>query len=139
MDRNTVMIPVMLIGLLALLPGWWLCQTAFYVSRRKIGVVLLALLLPPALAAPFFYLPFLLSKEKTVGPFQTFSDLLLFGVFPLGVVALTAYVADHFADADRPTKPLVAGTACIAMAALPVLFYFFADQMHAALSIKFEE
>lgn len=130
-----VKLAAIVIGLAAVLPGWRLSQRGVLSSRRRVLMGMLAVVMPIALAVPMFYLPFWLSEGKELAPYQTFSDLLLFSVFPLGCIALLGYAADHFAEGAF--KCVVAGSACFALAAMPILFYFLAEQMHTKFNITF--
>ncbi len=130
---GVILVPMMLVALLAGIPGWRMCCRAFFICDWRIIVALMCVILPFAFAIPAFMLPFYLSRGEVVGHFDTLNDVMLFGAFPLGVIALGAYVADHVAE--RPTMALVAGTACFALMMLPTLYFLFADQMHANLEI----
>jgi hypothetical protein len=135
---DVVLISTIGMGCLALIPGWLMCQKAFYTSRRwwAIGTVLMSLILPCLLAPIAFALPFLISWGKQVGPYDTLVDMLLYGASGLGLIALAGYVADHIDE--KPVRALLSGTACLAIVLLPILYYFFADWMHSQLDIVYE-
>ena len=59
----------------------------------------------------------------------------MFSLFPLGVIALVGYVADHMANKDTSIRPLVAAAALVALAIVPTLYYFYSEQMHQQLNI----
>lgn len=139
MEPAYVVIPLLVVALGALLPAFRFLNSAVACSRTTTGraVVLLAgILLTSVLAAGFLYLPFFLAQGKEVDEFQLLVDLALFSLFPLGVIALVGYAADHMAGADRPAKPLLAGCALVALAALPTLFFFFSDRLQREFEIE---
>ena len=136
-QRWPVLGPVILVCLLSLLPAWRLGYRSFFTARWPIASAVLCLVLPFLFAYPAFYIPFYLSKDATVGPYVTLIDLLLYSVFPLGAIALLAYVIDFMAE--KPTMVLIACAACTAIALLPIAYLLFADQMHTEFGITIQE
>jgi hypothetical protein len=129
-----IVIPLMIGGLVAFVPAWLMIQKAFFTSRWRVATVFMCPLIACALAAPAFYIPFLLLKGQEVGPYDTLNDLLLLGAVPLAILALVAYVADHFSES--PLRCLISSAACVAIAALPILYFFWAEQLHQDLGIR---
>lgn len=129
-----ILIPLILAGLLAVIPGWRMYQFAYFTCEKsRIILVLMCLVVPFLLAAPAFWIPFLFSKGKEVDATKTLFDLLMYGAAPLGLIALLAYVADHFSESSF--RKLVSGAACFAVAMLPIAYYFRAEQMHTQMEI----
>lgn len=131
---DPVLVPAMAIGLIAAYPGWLMCQKAYYTARWKIATVLAAIVIPPILAYPLFFIPFWVSKGKDVGPYDTFTDMLIFTACPIGVIALIAYVLDFLAE--TPGRAVVAGAACFAIMLLPFGYYFYAAKLHSDFEIN---
>lgn len=129
-----VVISVVIGGLVAAVPGWYMCQTAYFCSRWGIVTAMMAAVLTAAMTAGPFWLVFTLAKGKELKPYDTLNDLMLFGVAPLALIALAAYVADHFSES--PVRKLIAGSACFAIAALPILYFFYAERMHTEMNIQ---
>lgn len=138
-NLNYVLIPIMLAALLALWPAWLLVYRVTFSSRRW-WISVLRLLLVPIVAAGLgglaFLLPFWLSSGRTVGPFVTLIDLLLYGVFPLVAVGLVAYAIDHFSE--RPMMIIVATASCLSIAGLPIAYFFLAEEYHRKYNIQVE-
>lgn len=128
-----ITIPAILIGLLALYPGWLMCQKAYFMARWRWLVVALSILLPLVFAVPMFYLPFLLAKGKQVKDIDMFTDFVTLGICPLLLVALIAYVMDHLSE--RLGRSLVSGTTCIAIALLPIAYHLFGNKMFEQMGI----
>ncbi|MCA9126189.1 MAG: hypothetical protein KDB22_03850 [Planctomycetales bacterium] len=137
MDFDTIVIVVACIAAIAIIPGFRFFQRALFFASgiSKIVVVMLGLILTAALSVGFFYLPFFLSQDKEVTQDKIFSDFSMFSLFPLGVIALVGYVADHMANKDTSIRPLVAAAALVALAIVPTLYYFYSEQMHQQLNI----
>lgn len=130
---DQVLVPAMLVGLIAAYPGWLMSQKAFFISRWRILTVIMGLAMPFAIAIPIFYLPFWMAKGKELKPYDTFTELIIYSIIPVGCVALFAYVLDHLHESPR--RSLIAGSACFAIVLLPVLYYLFCNQMHADMGI----
>lgn len=131
-DQITQLI-ITVAGLAAIAPGWLLSTHLYFGARWPILAVLLIVLVTGLLATLGFYVPFLVDNGKEVKPLETLIDLLIYSVAPLGLIALIAYVLDHIHE--RPTMVLIACSACFAISALPVAYYFLAEQMHEKYQI----
>ncbi len=130
---DQVLIVAILVGLVAIYPAWLLCQKAFFQSEWRAATVVACLTVPILIVAPFFYLPFWIYQDQEVKPSDMFTDFVLYGACPVLLIALIAYVMDHLNE--RPQRAVVAGAACLAIAMLPILYYFFADRMFADMGI----
>lgn len=132
-ELNIVVFPAMAFGVLAVAIGWIVSQPVFFMGRFPILPILAMLIMTPLLAVAAYVLPFFVSQGKQVGISETFTDLMLFGAFPLVIIALVAYFIDHVTAS--PLMLMLAGSACFAIAALPVAYYFTADEMHKEFEI----
>lgn len=131
---DPVLVPAMVVGLIAAYPGWLMLQKVYFTAKWQIPSVLLCLLLAGGFAYGFFHLPFWLAQGKQVEAYDTFVDLIIYAACPLGLIALFAYVLDHLSE--RTMRSVVCGAACLAIAALPIMYYLMADDMHGQFEIS---
>ena len=80
--------------------------------------IILALLYTTAMVPIGWTIPFGLSYGQTVTELDLFTDLVLFGMLPLGTLTLACYVLDHVLD--WPHGILLATSACLSLAVLPL-------------------
>lgn len=132
-DLEPAVFTAMALGLLTIYLGWRLSHPVFFMGRNPIVHVIITGLLTVVFFVAAFWFPFYLSQGEQVGIYETFIDLMLFGVCPLALIALLGYVLDHVTE--WPLMLLVGGAACFAMSVLPVAYYFAADDMHATMEI----
>ena len=133
---DPVLVPAMAVGLIAAYPGWLMLQKVYFTAKWQIPSALLCLLLAGGFAYSFFHLPFWLAQGKQVQAYDMFVDMIIYAACPLGLIALIAYVLDHLSE--RTMRSVVCGAACLAIAALPIMYYFMANDMHARFEMSTE-
>lgn len=128
---ESIVVPAIGICLLAAIPGWRLDHRAYYTSHRwwKIATLIACVLIPPLLAVVLFYIPFIVNKGRELTAVNMFTDFVIYAVIPAAVIGLIGYVMDYLADRDQPRRLVFGGAGCFAVAILPVLFYFYSEQV----------
>ncbi len=130
---DEILIAALVIGIIPLYPGWLMCQKAFFTSRWRILTVLICIVLPLLIAAPFFFLPFWLAKGQERDWTTMATDFVLWGICPVGLIGLVAYVMDHLEE--RPLRAALAGASCVAITLMAVAYYFYAPELQTKLGI----
>ena len=123
------------IGLIALLPAWQLLQSIYFQSRWSIVAILFAIIFAVPLAAAAFYFPFMASKNQEVDSYATLVDMLLMGGLPLAALSLILWVLDRTSERPKSSLLVISAAACLAIPALPILYYFYSDKIHEEMSI----
>lgn len=123
----------MAVALLAAYPGWILSHKAFFFARKRVLLVIMAIVATAVLAALFLVIPFWVYRGQEAEEVAFFTDFIVYGICPAGGLALFAYVADHLHE--TPFRAMVGGAACFAVVLLPTLYYFYADELLAQFAI----
>jgi MFS family permease len=133
--ETEIKIGLIVVALGALWPTWLMLQRFIF---RRLGWLLglLVLVYTSLMVCIGVWIPFLLARGKTVTTFDLLTDFCLFGIMPIAGIALISYVLDHVSDWSHGVYLAAAG--CLAVAVLPLAYYFAEDDLLKKYEIEIQ-